>query len=212
MGMPKASERTCWQLRNSATQTHTPASTWAVFVCKKMPSPTWLSGSMANAAADEISVDTLAMVDDLFVAVVAAAIIFATVALALKFVDGETVELRRTSGFAPDIFRLRNVLLIFFFHEFDTNSLNVFFFRFPGNEIEFYSLVLRFHFCFCIGLLWLWNENKRMKRSTSQQNGQFISRAQFSLRNECDRVRNGSGSTRSRSRKHKRKNSRVKIK
>lgn len=45
-----------------------------------------------------------------------------------------------------------------------------------------------------------------MKRSTSQQNGQFISRAQFSLRNECDRVRNGSGSTRSRSRKHKRKN------
>lgn len=61
---------------------------------------------MANAAADEMSVDTLDIADDLLVAVVAAAIIFATVAL--RFVDGGAVELNNaTSGFAPDIFRRR---------------------------------------------------------------------------------------------------------
>lgn len=67
-----------------------------------MPSPTWLSGSMANAAADEISVDTLDIADDLL-AVVAAAIIFATVVLALIIVDVGTVEVSATSGLAPDI-------------------------------------------------------------------------------------------------------------
>lgn len=58
---------------------------------------------MANAAADEISVDTLDMAV-LLLAVVAAAIIFATVALALRFIDDGVVELSATSGFAPDIF------------------------------------------------------------------------------------------------------------
>lgn len=58
---------------------------------------------MANAAADEISVDTLDIADDLFVAVVAAAIIFATVVLALRIVDVGTVEVSATSGLAPDI-------------------------------------------------------------------------------------------------------------
>lgn len=59
---------------------------------------------MANAAADEISVDTLDIADDLLVAVVTAAMIFATVVL--RFVDGGAVEVNSaTSGFAPDIFR-----------------------------------------------------------------------------------------------------------
>lgn len=81
-----------------------PASTWAVLVCKKMPSPTWLmSGSIANAAADEISVDTLDIADDLFVAVVATAIMFATVAFTLVFIDEGTVGVSATSGLAPDI-------------------------------------------------------------------------------------------------------------
>lgn len=36
---------TCWHVRNSATHTKALAMPCAVFVCKKMPSPTWLSGS-----------------------------------------------------------------------------------------------------------------------------------------------------------------------
>lgn len=36
---------------NRATHTQMPAKPWAVFVCRKMPSPTWLSGSMAIRCA-----------------------------------------------------------------------------------------------------------------------------------------------------------------
>lgn len=32
--------RTCWQVKKSAIHTKAPAIPWAVFVCKKMPSPT----------------------------------------------------------------------------------------------------------------------------------------------------------------------------
>lgn len=51
---------TCWHVKNNATHTQAPAMPCAVFVCKKMPSPTWLNGSaIAKAAADDISVVTL---------------------------------------------------------------------------------------------------------------------------------------------------------
>lgn len=51
---------TCWHVMNNATHTQMPARPWAVFVCKKMPSPTWLRGSpMASAAVCESSVVTL---------------------------------------------------------------------------------------------------------------------------------------------------------
>lgn len=45
---------TCWQAMNSAIHTNTPASPWAVLVCRKIPSPTWLiSGSIASAAGGD---------------------------------------------------------------------------------------------------------------------------------------------------------------
>lgn len=54
---------TCWHVRNSATHTQMPASPWAVFVCRKIPSPTWLRGStIAGAFEIAIKVDCVGAV------------------------------------------------------------------------------------------------------------------------------------------------------
>lgn len=52
---------TCWHVMNKATHTQMPARPWAVFVCRKIPSPTWARGSIASAAVCDSSVVTLAI-------------------------------------------------------------------------------------------------------------------------------------------------------